>query len=311
MYPRLFELPWSIPRFGPITVYTYGVLLAAAYLLGLQLAMVRARKRSLDATRVMDLGIYIIISALIGAKLLLLVTDFQTFRSNPAELLTPRAVGRRVLRRPDSGGRGRARSTSAASACRSGRRATCSRRGLRSGTSSAASAVSSPAAATASRRRCRGASRSPIRSRPPTSARRSTSAAPDAALRGRRRVPDPGAAPRHGAQGQAASRAGRSGSTCCCTPCRASSSSSSATIRAAWSACSRPRSSSRVILAPLAVDHARLSRRARRRRRPASARARRRREHARSPCPTDSTAPGSTSSSSRSSPASRDRTFSA
>jgi phosphatidylglycerol:prolipoprotein diacylglycerol transferase len=87
MYPRLFELPWSIPRFGPITVYTYGVLLAAAYLLGLQLAMVRARKRNLDATRVMDLGIYIIISALVGAKLLLLVTDFQTFKSNPGELL--------------------------------------------------------------------------------------------------------------------------------------------------------------------------------------------------------------------------------
>ena len=36
MYPRLFEL-------GPVTVYTYGVLLAAAYLLGLQLAMVRAQ----------------------------------------------------------------------------------------------------------------------------------------------------------------------------------------------------------------------------------------------------------------------------
>jgi phosphatidylglycerol---prolipoprotein diacylglyceryl transferase len=88
MYPRLLELPWSIPRFGPITVYTYGVLLAAAYLLGLQLAMVRARKRNLDATRVMDLGIYIIISALVGAKLLLLVTDFQTFKNNPAELLS-------------------------------------------------------------------------------------------------------------------------------------------------------------------------------------------------------------------------------
>ncbi|HJZ78061.1 MAG TPA: prolipoprotein diacylglyceryl transferase [Vicinamibacterales bacterium] len=81
MYPRLFEL-------GPITVYTYGVLLAAAYLLGLQLARVRARARGLDANRVLDLGIYIIISALIGAKLLLLVTDFRTFTSNPRELLT-------------------------------------------------------------------------------------------------------------------------------------------------------------------------------------------------------------------------------
>ena len=81
MYPRLFEL-------GPITVYTYGVLLAAAYLFGLQLARVRAQARGLDANRILDLGIYIIISALIGAKLLLLVTDFRTFTANPRELLT-------------------------------------------------------------------------------------------------------------------------------------------------------------------------------------------------------------------------------
>ena len=95
MYPKLFDL-------GPITVYTYGVLLAAAYLLGLKLAMVRAAKRGLDANRVLDLGIYIIISALIGAKLLLLVTDFRAYMANPRELLTIAALGRRVLRRPDS-----------------------------------------------------------------------------------------------------------------------------------------------------------------------------------------------------------------
>jgi phosphatidylglycerol---prolipoprotein diacylglyceryl transferase len=81
MYPRLFEL-------GPITVYTYGVLLASAYLLGLQFAMARAKARGLDAVRVLDLGIYIIISALVGAKLLLLITDFKTFRADPAELLS-------------------------------------------------------------------------------------------------------------------------------------------------------------------------------------------------------------------------------
>src|SRR6476469_8806060 len=81
MYPRLIEL-------GPVTVYTYGVLLAAAYLLGLKLAMVRAKARGLDANRVLDLGIYIIISALVGAKLLLLMTDFRTFTTNPRELLT-------------------------------------------------------------------------------------------------------------------------------------------------------------------------------------------------------------------------------
>ena len=81
MYPELFSI-------GPVTVYSYGVLLAASYLLGLRLAMWRARRLGLDANRVLDLGIYIIIAALIGAKLLLLITDFDQFRTSPAELLS-------------------------------------------------------------------------------------------------------------------------------------------------------------------------------------------------------------------------------
>src|SRR3982751_4659011 len=72
MHPILFEI-----RGFP--VYTYGLLLAAAYLLGLQFALVRARARGLDPNRVMDLGIWIIISALVGAKLLLLIVDRSKF----------------------------------------------------------------------------------------------------------------------------------------------------------------------------------------------------------------------------------------
>jgi phosphatidylglycerol:prolipoprotein diacylglycerol transferase len=81
MHPILLDL-------GPATIYTYGLLLAAAYLLGLKLAMVRAHARGLDQARVLDLGIYIIISALIGAKALLVITDFRTFVSDPSELIT-------------------------------------------------------------------------------------------------------------------------------------------------------------------------------------------------------------------------------
>jgi phosphatidylglycerol:prolipoprotein diacylglycerol transferase len=81
MHPILFEI-------GGFPVYTYGLLLAAAYLLGLQFALVRARARGLDPNRVMDLGIWIIISALVGAKLLLVFVDFDTFRQNPAELFS-------------------------------------------------------------------------------------------------------------------------------------------------------------------------------------------------------------------------------
>ena len=91
MYPRLLEFgPFTIfgNDIGTITVYTYGILLAAAYLLGLKLAMVRGKSRQLDEARVLDLGIYIIISALVGAKLLLVVLDFRTYASNPRELLS-------------------------------------------------------------------------------------------------------------------------------------------------------------------------------------------------------------------------------
>ncbi len=81
MYPRLLEL-------GPFTLYSYGLLLAAAYLGGLQLALVRARRRGLDPTRVMDLGIWIIVSALVGAKALLLIIEWDHYSRNPRELLS-------------------------------------------------------------------------------------------------------------------------------------------------------------------------------------------------------------------------------
>ena len=81
MYPELFSI-------GPVTIYSYGVLLAASYLLGLWLAMRRAKKWGLDANRILDLGIYIIIAALVGAKLLLLIVDFDQFSSSPGDLLS-------------------------------------------------------------------------------------------------------------------------------------------------------------------------------------------------------------------------------
>ena len=81
MHPILFEI-------GTWPVYSYGVLLALAYLAGLQLAVVRARRAGVDATRVMDFGIYLIIAALVGAKLMLVVVDFDYFAERPRELFS-------------------------------------------------------------------------------------------------------------------------------------------------------------------------------------------------------------------------------
>lgn len=81
MHPILFEI-------GNWPVYSYGVLLAAAYLAALQLAVVRARHRGIDGTKIMDLGIYLIIAALIGAKLMLIAVDFRYFAEHPREILS-------------------------------------------------------------------------------------------------------------------------------------------------------------------------------------------------------------------------------
>jgi phosphatidylglycerol:prolipoprotein diacylglycerol transferase len=81
MYPILFEI-------GGWPVYAYGVLLAVAYLAALQLAVVRARRIGLDGSRVMDLGIYLIIAALVGAKLMLILVDVDYFISQPGEILS-------------------------------------------------------------------------------------------------------------------------------------------------------------------------------------------------------------------------------
>ena len=81
MHPILFKI-------GDWPVYSYGVLLALAYLAGLQLAVVRARHRGVDPARIMDLGIYLIIAALVGAKLMLVAVDFNYFRAQPRELLS-------------------------------------------------------------------------------------------------------------------------------------------------------------------------------------------------------------------------------
>src|SRR5687768_9297559 len=80
MHPILFEV-------GGFPVYTYGLLLAAAYLLGLQFALMRAKSRGLDPSRVMDLGIWIIVSALVGAKLMLVVVERDRFTWSLPELL--------------------------------------------------------------------------------------------------------------------------------------------------------------------------------------------------------------------------------
>lgn len=68
MYPELF-------RIGNFPIETYGVLLVAALLLGLFVASRLAARDHLPGNRIYDLGLWTIIGGLVGAKVLMLLTD--------------------------------------------------------------------------------------------------------------------------------------------------------------------------------------------------------------------------------------------
>ena len=52
MHPELFKI-------GPLTIHTYGVLVAAGFLLGLALAVKQARKEDIPPNKIVDLGRYV------------------------------------------------------------------------------------------------------------------------------------------------------------------------------------------------------------------------------------------------------------
>ncbi len=89
MYPKLID-------FGQITLlgqafhpilHTYGFLLAAGFLIALRLAATRAKKIGVETRMTMDLGLYILVAALVGAKLLLLIVDWDHYQHDPWSLL--------------------------------------------------------------------------------------------------------------------------------------------------------------------------------------------------------------------------------
>ena len=80
MYPLLFDL-------GFVSVYSYGVILAAAYVLALRYAIHRARRAGLDGQRIFDVGFVGIFGAFVGAKLMLVVVDFGRYASDPSQLM--------------------------------------------------------------------------------------------------------------------------------------------------------------------------------------------------------------------------------
>ncbi len=74
-------------RIGPFTIYSYGFFIAAAILLGLAIGMREAKHRGLAHRMVPDLGFYIILSAIVGARLLYVLLKPNYFLQHPLDIL--------------------------------------------------------------------------------------------------------------------------------------------------------------------------------------------------------------------------------
>jgi phosphatidylglycerol:prolipoprotein diacylglycerol transferase len=75
-------------RIGSFHLPTYGLLLVLAILAAIFVAMRLGRRVGLDSGQVLDLCTWTILVALVGAKVLMILTDWSYYRANPGEIFS-------------------------------------------------------------------------------------------------------------------------------------------------------------------------------------------------------------------------------
>ncbi len=90
MHPVLLKLG-TIPVFGgiPLTIHTYGTLMAIGFLLAMWYAARAAQRRNLGGEWVYDLGIWILVAAVVGARAAyVLFEEFDYYLANPLQVFS-------------------------------------------------------------------------------------------------------------------------------------------------------------------------------------------------------------------------------
>ncbi len=81
MHPKILDI-------GPITIHTYGLLLAFAFIAGIWITSHNAKKKGIHPDVVWNMGLVIIFSALVGAKILLVFSDYDYYSQNLREIFS-------------------------------------------------------------------------------------------------------------------------------------------------------------------------------------------------------------------------------
>jgi len=86
MYRILFTI-------GSFPIYSYGVMLALAFIIGIFLAMKEAKRLGENPERVLDISLYLILGALIGGRLGYVIFNLDYYLKNPIKMLYFRQGG--------------------------------------------------------------------------------------------------------------------------------------------------------------------------------------------------------------------------
>ncbi len=86
MHPILFHI-FKFP------IHSYGFMLAASFLFGIWLGSARAKRNSLDPNVISDLGFWVILSAIIGARLYYVILHFEEFKNDLTGIFNPFHAG--------------------------------------------------------------------------------------------------------------------------------------------------------------------------------------------------------------------------
>ena len=73
-------------RFGPLTIHTYGFLIAVGFLIGLWLAVIQAKKENIPANKILDLSFYLLLAAIIGSRLFFILINAGHYINHPLDI---------------------------------------------------------------------------------------------------------------------------------------------------------------------------------------------------------------------------------
>ena len=80
MFPEVFHL-------GPLHLRSFGVMLALAFLVGSRLSLAEARKRGIDESKLLNLVLVILVSSIVGARGMYVLTHWAEFAPRPLDAL--------------------------------------------------------------------------------------------------------------------------------------------------------------------------------------------------------------------------------